>query len=111
MIVVMQISGPIADGILPVPAGYPFAGQKFLEVDVNFSGTIKQLKEAICEELPGDSVEPDGINLIYRGRIIPFPDTAILNDHGLNGNLNWSNIVITGKTAHGGGKGGVREKK
>ena len=107
MRVVMRINGPIADGIQPVPAGRPYAGQKFLGVEVDFSGTIRQLKEDICEALPGDSAEPDGINLIYGGRINPFPDNAILNNHGLNGNLNWSNIMITGETAHG----GVREKK
>ena len=101
MKVVMRITGPIADGIQPVPANLPYAGQKFLEVNVNFSGTIKDLKENICEALPGDTILPNSINL---GRINHLPDDTILNNYGFDGNYNWSNIIITGPTSHGGGK-------
>tara|TARA_B110000046_G_scaffold155884_1_gene166422 strand:+ start:127 stop:534 length:408 start_codon:yes stop_codon:yes gene_type:complete len=101
MIVAMKITGQIADGIQAVPDNLPNGGQKFLEVEVDFNGTIKKLKEAICEELPGDNVQPDDINL---GRINHLPDNAILNNNGLDGNYIWSKIIITGQTAYGGGK-------
>ena len=74
---------------------------------MDFNGTIKKLKEDICEALPGDNIQADDINL---GGINHLPDNAILKDNGLDGSYNWSNIVIRGQTAHGGGKRKKRRK-
>lgn len=109
MQVTMKITGPIANGIPAQPDNLPGAGQKFIDVEVNFSGTVKDLKESICEALPGDSVQPDDIIM---DRINHLQDNDILNDFGFDATYNWSNITISARPSQdAGGKKKKRKTK
>ena len=105
MLVIMEISGPISHGFPAIPDWYPIVnlrGRKYVEVDVNFNGTVRELKESICEMFPDDRARPENIRLSYIDA--NFVNNDILRLVGLDGNFVWSNIMITGRNSAYGGK-------